>query len=206
MSVARGKFITFEGGEGCGKSTQVALLSAALTKRGTPHIVTREPGGTVLAERIRPLLVEASQLDEDWSPLAETLLFLAARVQHVQQKIEPVLAAGKWVICDRFTDSTLVYQGVGKGLGIEYLQKLQQQVLPDFAPDQTFLLDIAAEDGLRRAASRADGETRFEDLDISFHHALREGFLALSKTPRFTVLNANQEIQPLHEQVLAAVK
>lgn len=201
---ARGRFITFEGGEGCGKSTQVKLLSQALDERGIAHIVTREPGGTPLAERIRPLLVEPAE-GEDWNPLAETLLFMAARVQHVKQKIEPALAAGQWVICDRFTDSTLVYQGIGKGLGVEYLQNLQHQLLGDFAPDRTVLLDIAPEEGLKRAASRADGEDRFEKLDISFHQKLRDGFLQLARQPHFTVVDATESIEQVHQQVLDSV-
>jgi len=201
----RGQFITFEGGEGCGKSTQVKLLSQALTQRSIDHIVTREPGGTPLAERIRPLLVEAQSTEEDWQPLAETLLFLAARVQHVQEKIEPALAAGQWVICDRFTDSTLVYQGLGKELGVEYLQNLQQQVIPDFAPDKTLLLDISPQEGLTRAASRAEGEDRFEQLDISFHESLRAGFLKLAQAERFTTIDATQTIEQVHSQVLEAV-
>ncbi|MDG1286438.1 MAG: dTMP kinase [Rickettsiales bacterium] len=201
----RGRFISFEGGEGCGKSTQVKLLSGALTERGIEHIVTREPGGTPLAERIRPLLVEAQSTQEDWNPLAETLLFLAARVQHVQEKIKPALAAGQWVICDRFTDSTLVYQGVGKGLGIEYLQNLQQQLLPDFAPDKTVLLDISPQEGLARAASRAEGEDRFEKLAISFHQKLREGFLKLAQAEHFSTIDATQTIDQVQAQVLEAV-
>ncbi len=202
---SRGQFISFEGGEGCGKSTQVKLLSQALTGRGIDHIVTREPGGTPLAEKIRPLLVEAQETQEDWNPLAETLLFLAARVQHVREKLEPALAAGQWVICDRFTDSTLVYQGIGKGLGVEYLQKLQQQILPDFAPDKTILLDISPQEGLTRAASRAEGEDRFEQLDISFHESLRAGFLKLAQAERFTTIDATQTIEQVHSQVLEAV-
>ena len=238
----RGRFISFEGGEGCGKSTQVKLLSEALTARGIDHIVTREPGGTDLAEKIRPLLVERINLShgersqspsealgdagegplpkseistspsgrgdstEDWHPLAETLLFLAARVQHVKIKIEPALKAGKWVICDRFTDSTLTYQGVGKGLEIDYLWKLQQSLLGDFAPDQTFLLDISPEIGLKRAASRHDGEDRFEQLDIQFHQKLRQGFLTLAEaeTARFTIIDADQPIDAIHQQIISA--
>ncbi len=199
----RGQFITFEGGEGSGKSTQIKMLSAALDKRDIEHLVTREPGGTPLAERIRPLLVEPS--DEEWHPMAETLLFLAARVQHVRQVIEPALVAGKWVLCDRFADSTFIYQGVGKGMGIETIQQLQQQALGAFAPNKTILLDIAPEDGLKRAASRADVETRFEQLDISFHQRLRDGFLQLAKQPHFTTIDATQSIEQVQAQVLESI-
>lgn len=207
MAVPRGKFITFEGGEGCGKTTQIKLLSAALTQRGVAHITTREPGGTPLAEKIRPLLVEAQTAGEDWTPLAETLLFLAARVQHWQQKIEPALAAGQWVLCDRFIDSTLVYQGIGKGLGLETLQTLHHNINGDaWKPDVTLLLDIDPAEGLKRAGARNDNETRFEDLDFSFHQKLREGFLQLAKAEptRIRIINAlgspesvQQEIQKI---------
>ena len=200
---ARGKFISFEGGEGCGKSTQVTLLSQALTQRGIEHIVTREPGGTPLAERIRPLVVEPSA--EEWHPLAETLLFLAARVQHVKKVIEPALEAGKWVICDRFTDSTLVYQGIGKGLGVDYLQAIQLSVLGEFSPDKTILLDIDPVAGLKRAASRHDGEDRFEKLDISFHQSLRAGFLELATAERFSVIDATQMIDAVQAEVAEAI-
>lgn len=199
----RGQFITFEGGEGSGKSTQIQMLSTALADVNIEHIVTREPGGTPLAERIRPLLVEPSE--EEWDAMAETLLFLAARVQHVKQVIEPTLASGKWVLCDRFADSTFIYQGVGKGLGIETIQQLQQQVLGDFKADKTILLDIQPEEGLKRATSRADTETRFEQLDISFHQSLREGFLQLAKKPHFKTIDATQSIEQVHAQVVEFV-
>ena len=201
-----GKFISFEGGEGSGKSTQLRMLSAALTERGINHIVTREPGGTALAEKIRPLLVEnqANELGEaeHWHPRAETLLFFAARMQHLMHKIQPALASGKWVLCDRFTDSTLVYQGIGKGLGVDRLQALQLSIMGDIAPDRTFLLDICPELGLQRAASRADKETRFEELDIHFHQALRAGFLELAKADRFTVIDAIQPKEIIHQKIM----
>lgn len=206
--LSRGRFITFEGGEGCGKTTQIKLLSEALEARGVPHILTREPGGTTLAERIRPLVVEASGTEEDWNPLAETLLFLAARIQHWQQKISPALEAGQWVLCDRFIDSTLVYQGIGKGLGVEYLCGLQRYLHGQaWLPDRTFLLDMPVETGLKRAASRRDVETRFEDMDTSFHQKLREGFLQLaaSDSPRFRIINADQQIKAIQTQILAAL-
>lgn len=202
----RGRFITFEGGEGSGKSTQITLLSQALATRGIDHITTREPGGTPLAERIRPLLVE-EQSGEDWHPLAETLLFLAARVQHWEVKIRPALEAGQWVLSDRFMDSTLVYQGIGKGLGLERLQTLHQQVLPEVKPDLTLLLDIDPAEGLARAQARADNENRFESLDIAFHRRLREGFrqLAAQEPARFVVIDANRDAGMIAEEILKAV-
>lgn len=205
-SLAKGRFITFEGGEGCGKTTQIKLLSEALTARGIPHLLTREPGGTVLAERIRPLVVEPSGTAEDWHPLAETLLFLAARLQHWQEKIKPALDAGQWVLCDRFMDSTLVYQGIGKGLGVEYLQSLHRFLNgQEWLPHLTFLLDIEPSAGLSRAAGRAGKETRFEDLDIQFHHKIRAGFLKIAgKSPeRVKVIEAAQPLEEVHRLVSA---
>ncbi len=203
ISVQRGKFITFEGGEGSGKSTQISLLSSYLTQQNIDHIITREPGGTPLAERIRPLLVEPN--DEEWDAMAETLLFIAARVQHVTQKIEPALASGKWVLCDRFSDSTFVYQGVGKKIGIEKVKRIQELALGKIIPDLTFLLYISPEEGLKRAASRNDKETRFEDYDISFHHALRTGFQQIAAQSHVITLDGSQAKNDIHAQIRAAL-
>lgn len=252
----RGKFISFEGGEGSGKTTQIKLLSEFLTEQKIAHIVTREPGGTPLAERIRPLLVEplektsknaqaqsadcaslveskkggqqaASVMNprsgdpcesqqafagpvankEDWLPLPETLLFLAARVQHWQVKIKPALEAGNWVLCDRFTDSTLVYQGIAKSLGVEYLQALQRMVLADVRPDLTLLLDIDPKIGLERAGKRGEGEDRFEALGLEFHQKLREGFLQLAaqEPGRVKVVDAGNNPQSIKQNILESL-
>lgn len=200
----RGKFITFEGGEGCGKSTQLQLLSEVLNERGIKHVVTREPGGTKLAERIRPLVVEPCE-DEEWDPMAETLLFMAARVQHVRKLIEPALSEGRWVLCDRFVDSTLVYQGVGRGLGVDYLQALHLTVLNDFMPDQTILLDLIPEEGVQRALARNEEETRFEHLDMEFHYRVHSAFLNLARDKRFTIIDASYPIDKVHEMVVEAI-
>jgi dTMP kinase len=173
-----GRFISFEGGEGAGKSTQTRLLAAKLTTAGKVVLSTREPGGSPGAEAIRKLLVEGEP--ERWTPLAETLLFLAARNDHVSRVIEPALAAGKWVICDRFTDSTLVYQGAGRGLGIERVRALQQ-LAGTITPDLTFLLDIEPLAGLTRTSNRTTGENRFEQFDAAFHAKLRQSFLELAR-------------------------
>src|SRR6185437_3168718 len=154
---ARGKFISFEGGEGAGKSTQAKLLADSLRARGRPAILTREPGGSPGAEHIRKLLVEGEP--ERWTPLAETLLFLAARADHVTRIIEPALNGGAWVLCDRFADSTVVYQGAGRGLGVERVRSLQRQV-GALSPDLTFILDIDPFDGLRRTHKRGAAENR----------------------------------------------
>ncbi|NBX03311.1 MAG: dTMP kinase [Alphaproteobacteria bacterium] len=201
-----GKFITFEGGEGSGKSTQMSLLSAAFAASGLPVVSTREPGGTPGAEQIRSLLVSGSA--DTWDPVAETLLFYAARLDHVSRLIKPAIAEGKTVICDRFADSTLVYQGVGKGLSPEYIRSLHRLTLGNFAPDLTIILDIAPEEGLARAGARRGSETRFEEMDISFHRQVREGFRAFAKgePARCAVLDATQDKEALHAQIASLVK
>jgi dTMP kinase len=190
--VTRGKFISFEGGEGAGKSTQAKLLRAALESRGRAVLLTREPGGSPGAEEIRKLLVEGEP--ERWTPLAETLLFLAARADHVARVIEPALSAGSWVVSDRFADSTFVYQGVARGLGIDSVRRLQQAALRDFAPDLTLVLDIEPREGLGRASARGQAENRFERFDGGFHARLRQGFLdiAANEPQRCVVVDANR--------------
>jgi dTMP kinase len=176
--MARGKFISFEGGEGAGKSTQAKLLRSALQSNGRSVVLTREPGGSPGAEEIRKMVVEGEP--ERWTPLAETLLFLAARADHVAHLIEPALAAGKWVISDRFADSTFVYQGIARGLGVERVRALQKAALGDFKPDLTIVLDVNPREGLARATIRGGGENRFERFDDAFHDRLRDGFLAIA--------------------------
>ena len=155
----RGKFISFEGGEGGGKSTQAARLAGFLRSKGLDVIETREPGGTQQGEDLRDLLVQGDP--DRWLPLSELLMMTAARVEHVHRLIEPALAAGKWVICDRFMDSTLAYQGIAGGLGLNMVGQLQEQAVGDAVPDVTFLLDVRAEAGLKRAVTRG-GAARFE--------------------------------------------
>jgi dTMP kinase len=202
MAQQRGKFISFEGGEGSGKSTQVRLLADYLRAQGREVVVTREPGGEEGAEAIRSLLVTGDP--HRWESVTETLLFLAARVQHVQRVIKPALARGAWVISDRFHDSTRVYQGVGRGLQREFYDRLHAQVLQDFVPDITFLLDIPVDVGLARALGRGGNETRFEQLDTAFHQRVREGFLELAahESDRIVVIDAQQSL----EQVQASLQ
>ncbi len=175
----RGKFISFEGGEGAGKSTQARLLQQMLEGRRHEVVLTREPGGSPGAEEIRKLLVEGEP--GRWTPLTETLLFLAARSDHVARVIEPALERGAWVISDRFSDSTFVYQGVARGLGIERARALQHAALGTLAPDLTLVLDLAPHEGLSRAGLRAHKETRFEKFDVAFHGRLRAAFQELAK-------------------------
>jgi len=165
-TVSRGRFITIEGGEGAGKSTQTRLLLAALERAGIPARGTREPGGSPNAETIRRLLLEGA--GERWDAVGEALLFMAARRDHVAQLIEPSLAQGFWVISDRFADSTLAYQGYGKGLPLADLAALHRFALDAFAPDLTLILDLPVEIGLARAAGRGIGTGRFERLDPPF--------------------------------------
>ncbi len=199
------RFITFEGGEGGGKSTQVALLTEAFAHAGLGVMKTREPGGSAGAEAIRGLLVNGAV--DAWDPVAETLLFYAARMDHVTRLIRPALEAGQFVICDRFTDSTVVYQGVGKKLGEGYVQSLQRLTLGSFMPDLTIILDMDPAEGLRRADRRGEGENRFESMDVDFHHAVRAGFLRLAKDEpaRCVVVDAAQPIDAVRGAILAAV-
>jgi dTMP kinase len=177
----RGKLITFEGGEGTGKSTQTRLLKTALEARGKHVVLTREPGGSPGAEDIRKLVVEGEP--QRWTPLSETLLFIAARADHVTRLIEPALARGKWVISDRFSDSTYVYQGIARGLGTDKVRRLHDAALGSFAPDLTIVLDLDPAEGLKRAGGRGQGnETRFERFDVDFHRTLRDAFRDIAKT------------------------
>jgi dTMP kinase len=182
----KGLFITLEGGEGAGKSTQSRRLKSALESAGRDVILTREPGGTPEAEKIRDLLVQRD--GGNWTPMAECLLFFAARQMHVETLIKPALAAGKIVICDRFTDSTIAYQGYGHGFDIQTIEQIAKLSLGDFKPDLTFILDLPVADGLARSLKQKDiaggkenTEDRFEKLKIDFHEKLRQGFLAIAK-------------------------
>lgn len=174
----RGKFITFEGGEGAGKSTQIALASGLLTERGVDHIVTREPGGSPGAEEIRRLLVEGAP--GRWDAVTEVLLHFAARRDHVRTVIRPALEVGTWVLCDRFVDSTLAYQGYGHGLGEQPVRTLADMTIGKCWPDLTIILDLPVDQGLRRAGSRTGHENRYELMDVAFHQRLRDGFLAIA--------------------------
>lgn len=182
-----GWFITLEGGEGSGKTTQARLLADAFRKAGYRTLLTREPGGSDGGDAIRKLLLTGNA--DKWHPVTEALLFQAARVQHVHQLIKPALARGEVVICDRFLDSSIVYQGVAHGLGIEFVQSLHLMSLGDFMPDLTLYIDISVEIGLERAKGREGEETRFESMDIEFHNKVRNGFLnRISRRPETMLL------------------
>lgn len=200
-----GVFITFEGGEGSGKSTQISLLAEAFAKAGIPCIKTREPGGVESAERIRELVVSGKV--DAWDPLAETLLFYAARIEHLARLVTPALAEGKVVLCDRFSDSTLVYQGIGKGLSEEYIRMLHRMLLGNFKPDLTLVFDIDPQIGLKRAAGRRGTETRFEGMDMEFHRKIRAGFASLveCEPQRCALIDASRDVTHVTAKIIAAV-
>ena len=204
-TAARGRFITIEGGEGAGKSTQLDLLMTALVRAGIAAERTREPGGSEGAEAIRRLLLEGAE--ERWDAISETLLFYAARREHVTRLIQPALGRGVWVICDRFADSTLAYQGYGRGLPISELKALHDFALGDFVPDLTLILDVPVAEGLARAAKRSGNADRFERLDPGFHERLRHGFheIAAAEPQRGVVIDAAVDVESVHRAVLAAL-
>ena len=199
-----GRFITIEGGEGAGKSTQIQVVKDYLLTRGNDVVVTREPGGTSEGQEIRNLLVSGDK--DKWSPLSETLLILADRAAHLESVIRPALAEGKYVVCDRFFDSTKAYQGVAGGLGLDVIHNLQQPVLGTTLPDVTFLLDIDPEKGLRRAQVRG-GELRFESKTLAYHHTLRNAFLdfAAQEPDRIFVIDADRDVEAVSADILAVL-
>jgi dTMP kinase len=201
----KGKLITFEGGEGSGKSTQCKLLKKAFDNQNLEIIHTREPGGTEGAELIRDLLVKGDV--NKWDAITETLLHLAARQDHIRNLIKPSLDSGKHIICDRFTDSTIAYQGFAHGLGLAKIDFLQKQVLGNFQPDITFILDISVKDGITRAAKRNDIENRYEKMGNFFHTKVKEGFLEIArKDPnRCILIKANDSIDNVHQIVINSI-
>jgi len=208
--LAKGIFITLEGGEGTGKSTQIKLLQQALADSSVNVITTREPGGTDQAERIRNLLVQSD--GGSFDPLTEALLLFAARREHLVNKIWPALEKGQWVISDRFADSTRAFQGYGMGLDMQLIENLYQSVAGDFQPDLTFIFDIDPEVGLKRSMKRlADNaltEDRYERMGLPFHQRLRNGFLELAQkySQRCVVIDAAQDVQAIHQQVMKVVE
>jgi dTMP kinase len=207
--LTKGIFITLEGGEGTGKSTQLRLLHQALSDSGVNVLATREPGGTNQAERIRELLVQSD--GGSFDPLTEALLLFAARREHLVNKIWPALEKGQWVISDRFADSTRAFQGYGMGLEASVIENLYQTVAGKFQPDLTLIFDIDPEVGLKRSLKRlkesALTEDRYERMGLPFHQRLRAGFLEIAKKfpERCVVIDAAQEVEAIHQQVMKAV-
>jgi len=198
---SRGRFITLEGGEGTGKSTQVKLLAPWLRESGLGVVQTREPGGAPGAERIRDLLVQGDA--DRWTPLAETLLHYAARADHLDRTIRPALASGQWVVCDRFADSTMAYQGYGHGVSLDVIRSLYDTVVAETVPDLTVMLDLPAADGLRRAAQRAGHENRYERMTIDFHERLRAGFLSIAQSDpqRCVLIDAGRDVDAVQADI-----
>ena len=203
--MTRGQFISFEGGEGAGKSTQVKRLAKRLTAQGHDVVMTREPGGSPGAESIRDLVLRGDA--DRWSPVTETLLMYASRRDHIERVIRPGLARGAWVVCDRFADSTRAYQGAAGGTDPGLIAALETYVLEDIRPDLTLLFDLAADLGLARAHARAGVEMRFESKGTAFHERLREGFLAIAaaEPARCVVIDAAADIDSVEQAVWRAV-
>ena len=201
----RGKFITLEGGEGAGKSTQVRNLVGFLAQRGIEAIATREVGGAPGAEEIRELWLGKGE--GFWEPMTEVLLIMAARREHLARTIWPALAKGVWVVSDRFVDSTRAYQGIGLGLGLERIDAIYAQIAGDFAPDLTLLLDVPVDIGMQRVASRRGPDDRYQQKDPAFHDTLRAAYamLADKDKARFRVIDAAQDVPTVARAVEAAL-
>lgn len=204
-------FITFEGIEGCGKSTQAKRLVNRLTGLAIPLISTLEPGGTRIGQHIRRILLDS--LNQDLSPLSELLLYAADRAQHIKDVIKPALEQGKWVICDRYSDATTVYQGHARGQDIKLIRMLNEKASCGIRPDMTFLLDCPVEVGLGRALRRnrnlpEDGQDRFEMETKRFHHAVREGYLSIARehSERFVVVDGTLGEDELEEVLFDYIK
>ncbi|MGI9251081.1 MAG: dTMP kinase [Pseudohongiellaceae bacterium] len=204
-NITRGKFITIEGIEGAGKGTNIEVVKQFLTESGVEFIVTREPGGTVFAEDIRKLLL--TPRDEPMSATCELLLIFAARAQHLSALIEPTLSAGKWVLCDRFTDATYAYQGGGRGLGRQPVAELEQLVQGTLRPDLTLILDVTPETGLARARQRGKLD-RFEQEELDFFHRVQQTYqeIARQQPQRCCLIDANQPLEAVQQSLVAALR
>ena len=196
----RGKFITFEGVEGAGKTTNIAYIAEAIKSHGVDILLTREPGGTMVGEAIREILI-SNELP-DMHPDTELLLMFAARAEHLQQKIIPALASGQWVLCDRFTDASYAYQGAGRGIEKSKIQRLETLVQDTLRPDYTFLFDLEADIGLARANNRGEMD-RFEQQHIDFFNRVRSEYLSLAKTQpqRYRLINAEYDLHTVQKQI-----
>jgi len=204
--VEPGRFITFEGGEGAGKSTQLKRLVVRLERLGRQVVATREPGGSSGAESIRELVLKGAA--DRWSPITETLLMYAARRDHVERVIRPGLVRGAWVVCDRFADSTRAYQGAAGGANPELIAALETYILEHTKPDLTLIFDLPVELGLERAHARAGAEMRFESKGQAFHAQLREGFLSIARAEpdRCAIVDASGSPDEVEERVWAIVE
>ncbi len=199
--MTKGRFITFEGGEGAGKSTQVQRLAVRLRADGRDVVTTREPGGSPGAESIRDIVLRGDA--DRWSPITETLLMYAARRDHVERVIRPALDRGAWVICDRFADSTRAYQGAAGGVDPAFITALETYILEATRPDLTLVFDLPAETGLARAQARAGAEMRFESKGMAFHERLRAGFqaIAAAEPKRCAIIDATATIEAVEAAI-----
>jgi dTMP kinase len=204
--VKLGRFISFEGIEGCGKTTQINILSDYLTQRSIAHSVTREPGGTGVGEGIRKILLHSETIH--LTAAAELLLFFASRSQNIEEKIKPARSRGEMVICDRFYHASMAYQGFGRGIPLDFIEKMTDLVCGDQRPETTILLDIEPELGLSRARARnhqrTEDEGRFEMEDVRFYTKIRDGYLELAKRDpgRIRVIAADRIIEEIHHDIL----
>lgn len=195
-----GRLIVLEGGEGAGKSTQARLLADALCERGLAVLRTREPGGAPGAEFLREVLLSGRI---DWDPRAETMLHAAARIEHVAKSIRPAIEAGSWVVCDRFHDSTLAYQGHGLGVDLAYIETLRGLI--GIVPDLVLVLDIPREAALARLKARGGADDRYERLNEAFHQRVNDGFRAIAARPGHVLIDATPEPDTVHRAILRAV-
>jgi dTMP kinase len=206
MTPSAGRFITFEGGEGVGKTTNIQFLADWLRQHGHEVVTTREPGGTEIAELIRDQLLKAHH-DESMDDLAELLLMFAARAQHLQGLIKPALAAGKWVLCDRFSDSTLAYQGYGRGVDLSVIEQLKRLVQGSLEPDLTLWLKAPLAVGRARASGRAEVTDRFEAEQDAFFQRVEQGFEALAREhSRVVAIDASQALPGVQQAIVQAIK
>ncbi|MEH6477138.1 MAG: dTMP kinase [Sneathiella sp.] len=201
-----GKFITLEGGDGSGKSTQAKQLAAFLEEQGKEVVLTREPGGAPGSDDIRQLILTGDP--DRWDVIGETLLFYASRRNHLRLTIWPALAAGKWVISDRFADSTMAYQGYGNQMDLDDVQKIHDVTVGDFEPDLTYILDIDVKAGLNRTQGRNHDEDRFERMDLSVHERMREGFFQIAKenSHRCVIVNSDRDIEDIQTEMRNILK
>lgn len=204
MTGAKGRFITIEGVEGVGKSTNLVRVTDTLDRHGIEYVTTREPGGTELSEKIRDLLLDRN--DTSMDPVTELLLMFAARVQHVAELIKPALDSGTWVICDRFTDSTYAYQGGGRGIDKRLIEQLEADALGGFAPDLTILLDLPVEVGMARAKERGEYD-RFEQEGNAFFERVRQAFLERAgRDSRFRTIDASADLATVSAAVVNVIE
>ena len=195
-------FITFEGGEGTGKTTQINILKKYLEDQGLEVIITREPGGVTSAENIRAVI-----FDNEIDPITETMLYAAARREHYIKKIKPALDAGKIVICDRFIDSSIVYQGIVRGVGVDLVENINKYAINNVEPDLTIFFDLDPETGLKRVSLRNEQMNRFDKESFDFHLKVRKGYKLLSKTKnRFVLIDASKGIEDVTKQIINIMK